>query len=122
MRTPLNYRDDAALRAAFSWVTAQGAGVKFGTRSISEYQRHQCKALDIIEECARRATGQESSAVRFREGVLQTRKLNPLCDTRARWVDCTLPGNPRRPDLDPRDGSGRLATATAIYDAAFALD
>ncbi len=122
MQTPIDYRNEATLRATFSWITAQGAGRKFGSACISEYQRHQCKALDIIEECARRATGQESSKVRFREGVLQARKLNPLCDTRARWVDCTLPGNPRRPDLDLRDGSGRLATANAIYDAAWALD
>lgn len=68
MKFPLNYSDENELRAAFSWLTRTGAGVKFGSRPIGWYQMHQMNALGELE---RLCAGPEGSKVRFRNGIFQ---------------------------------------------------
>lgn len=68
MRVPVNYADESKLRAAFSWITRTGAGVKFGSRPIGWYQMHQMNALGELE---RLCSGPEGSRVRCRGGVIE---------------------------------------------------
>lgn len=68
MKIPVDYSNESSLRAAFSWITRTGAGVKFGSRPIGWYQEHQVNALD---ELTRICAGPDGSKVRCRGGMFE---------------------------------------------------
>lgn len=49
MKLPVDFSDEAAIRAAFSYQTRIGLAPKFGTCSIAFYQGEQCRTLKDLE-------------------------------------------------------------------------
>ena len=85
------YSSEITLARVFAWLAKIGIGVGVG-RPIGWYQMHQCAALDILEEHAKKA-GCESGEFRVKNGVIQSLKIEQSTDLRAqgrmknRWVD-----------------------------------
>jgi hypothetical protein len=74
---PVNFTDDSAIRAVFSWQTRNGLAPKFATLPIHHYQLDQCASID---EITRRIALVYHSAntpaeVRVRNGRVQFRSV-----------------------------------------------
>lgn len=83
------WSDEAKLRAAFSGMARVKMAPKFGSRSISDYQRLHCAALDVLRE--RLIGGQvceshpEHAEVRVRKDRVQGKLMGEM-----EWRDLGL--------------------------------
>lgn len=59
------------LRRVFTWLTHNGMGPRFGSRSIAWYQAHQCAAIDILQVKAGRQAHDPIARYRVRNGLVE---------------------------------------------------
>ena len=89
MQFPIDFTNDATLRALFAWQTRIGVAPAFGSRPIGWYQIHQCHAYDVLREWAGRAVHEEQLLIRTSYGRIEAKPLSP----RARWIDIGRPSD-----------------------------